>query len=544
MLLTRRSALLSLLAGGCAPRPRPSPGTPSPLAAPPDPPPVQPVATFPLAESSIADLRGGMASGDWTARELTVLYLERIAKLDGELGAVIELVSDAVEQAEALDRERRTVGVRGPLHGIPILLKDNIATADGTQTTAGSLALMNHRPPRDSFVAARLRAAGALLLGKTNLSEWANFRSKQAVSGWSSRGGQCHNPYEPTRNPCGSSSGSAVATSASFCAAALGTETHGSIICPSSACGIVGLKPTVGLVSRRGVIPIAHSFDTAGPMTRSVRDAAELLAAMQGVDPEDEATAAARPHASRVYTDALKEDAMKGARIGVARRSFGFHSGTDDIVEEALGAMRMAGAELVDPIDVAFPRALFDDILEVMFFEMKAGLNAYLAELPSDDGPMTLADVIAFNEAHAERVMPHFDQELLIEAQRRGTLEDAHYRSALAAIRRAAREEGIDRAVAEHRLDAIVAPSGSPAWLTDHVLGDHFVGGSATLAAMAGYPNITVPAGQVRGLPVGLSLFGPAWSEPKLLGLAHVFEQATHHRRPPPLDAMPMERDR
>ncbi len=485
-----------------------------------------------------------MSDGRASARELTVLYLERIAALDGEVGAVIELVPDALDQADSLDHERATRGARSPLHGIPILLKDNIATADGTQTTAGSLALVDRRPKRDSFVAGRLRAAGALLLGKTNLSEWANFRSRHAVSGWSSRGGQCRNPYDLDRNPCGSSSGSAVATSASFCAAALGTETHGSIICPSSACGIVGLKPTVGLVSRRGVIPVAHSFDTAGPMTRTVRDAAELLTIMQGVDPEDEATTAAKPYARRVYTEALKADALKGARIGVARASFGFHPATDDIVEEALAVLRSAGATLVDPVDVAFPRSLFDDILEVMFFEMKAGLNAYLAEIVHEGPPMTLADVIAFNEAHAARVMPHFDQALLIEAQRRGSLTDAGYREKLTAIRRAARERGIDRAVREHRLDAIVAPSGSPAWLTDHVLGDHFVGGSATLAAMAGYPNITVPAGEVEGLPVGISLFGPAWSEPKLLGLAYAFEQTTHHRRPPALGGSTLERDR
>ncbi len=535
MLLQRRRVLeLALLAtlGACSAPSRP-------IAASLPPPDPQP-APFPLAERSIAELRSMLERGDQTAAALVRHYLARIAALDGDgprLGAVIELNPDAARIAEALDRERARGTLRGPLHGIPLLVKDNIATADGMQTTAGSLALVGHAPAEDAFAVARLRAAGAVLLGKTNMSEWANIRSRHSTSGWSSRGGQCHNPYALARNPCGSSSGSAVAASVSMCAAAIGSETQGSIVCPASACGIVGLKPTVGLVSRTGVIPISHSFDTLGPMARTVRDAAELLGAMQGVDPEDAATQAAAPYVARDYTAGLRDDALRGARIGVARKMFGFHPRVDALMGEALEALAELGAELVDPVDLSFPRDAFPLVLEVMLFELKAGLNAYLAGLPPGAAPRSLAEIIAYNRAHAREVMPFFGQELLREAEARGGLDDPEYLAALERVRRAARDEGIDRVIAAERLDAIVAPTGSPSWLTDHLLGDHFVGGSSTPAAIAGYPHITVPAGQIDGLPVGLSLFGAAWTEPQLLAYAYAFERATHHRRPPAIEA-------
>lgn len=477
-----------------------------------------------------------MAKGEQTAWTLTAWYLSRIKAIDRDgpkLRSVMELNPDAPAIAQALDEERKTRGPRGPLHGIPILLKDNIATADRTETTAGSLALVGHKPQRDSTVAANLRKAGAVLLGKANMTEWAKFRSRFQVSGWSSRGGQCDNPYESGRNPCGSSSGSAVATSANLCAAAIGTETWGSIICPSSTNGIVGLKPTVGLVSRAGVIPIAASFDTTGPMTRTVRDAALLLEAMQGVDARDDATTAAATHAQRKYAAALDSADLRGKRIGVARKLFGFHPRVDALIEDALQVLAKRGAVLIDPIDVTFPRPLFRQAIEVMLFEAKSGLNAYLADLAPGATRRTLADIIAFNEEHRDEVMLHFGQELLIKANKCGGLDDPKYQEALTAVRKAAREDGIDRVVKDHTLDALVAPSGSPAWMTDAVLGDHFIGGSASLAALAGYPHITVPAGRIAGLPVGMSLFGPAWSEPGLLALAHAFETATQHRQPP-----------
>lgn len=532
MLIERRRVLeLALLAtvSACGAPAQQTVTPPAPAPEPPSPP-------FPLEERSIGELRAMLERGEQTAQSLVEHYLSRIAALDRQgpaLGAIMELNPDALSIAATLDQERRSGKLRGPLHGIPLLLKDNIATADRTETTAGSLALLGHKPTEDAFAVARLRAAGAVLLGKTNLSEWANIRSRHSTSGWSSRGGQCHNPYALARNPCGSSSGSAVATSVSMCAAALGTETQGSIVCPSSACGIVGVKPTVGLVSRAGVIPITHSFDTLGPMARSVRDAAELLGAMQGVDAKDQATSAARPYVARDYTAGLRENALRGARIGVARKLFGFHPPVDALMGEALEALSKLGAELVDPIDLVFPREAGALILDVMLFELKAGLNAYLAQLPPGAERRTLADIIAFNTAHAREVMPHFGQDLLRAAEERGSLDDPEYLAAIEKVRRAARDEGIDRVVEAHRLDAIVAPTGSPAWLTDHLLGDHFVGGSSTPAAMAGYPHITVPAGHIDGLPVGMSLFGAAFTEPQLLAYAFAFERETQHRRPP-----------
>ncbi|RKH60307.1 amidase [Corallococcus llansteffanensis] len=493
---------------------------------------------FALEEVTVAELRAGLESGKHTARGLTEAYLARIRALDrtGDLPlcSVIELNPDALALADALDAERKTKGARGPLHGIPVLIKDNIATADKMQTTAGSLALVGAVPPRDAFLVERLRAAGAVLLGKTNLSEWANFRSTHSSSGWSGRGGLCRNPYALDRTPSGSSSGSGAATAANFCAVAVGTETDGSIVSPASACSLVGLKPTVGLVSRAGIIPISSTQDTAGPMTRSVADAAVLLGVLAGEDPRDAATAASRGHAHADYTKFLDPKGLAGARIGVPReRFFGYHPATDAIVERALELMKAQGAVLVDPAPIPNLRKLDEAELEVMLYEFKAGLEAYLAQLGGDAPVRTLADLIAFNEKHREQEMPHFGQELLLQAQKKGPLTDAAYKKALAACRRFSRAEGVDAVMSQHKLDALVAPTQAPAGPIDLVLGDHWLGSSSTPAAVSGYPSITVPAGDVRGLPVGVSFIGRAWSEPVLLKLAYAYEQASHARRKP-----------
>ena len=428
-------------------------------------------------------------------------------------------------------------GPRGPLHGIPILLKDNIDTHDRMQTTAGSLALAGHIASQDSTVAAKLRSAGAVILGKTNLSEWANFRSTRSTSGWSSRGGQTRNPYALDRNPCGSSSGSGVAVAANLCAAAVGTETDGSIICPSNVNGIVGIKPTLGLVSRAGIIPIAHSQDTAGPMARTVADAALLLAALAGPDPRDPitmngyGTRTSADDADGILRD-LTADGLRGARIGVARAYFGFDPRVDRIMEESIRVIRELGAEIVDPVDLASKKDLDQPEYEVLLYEFKADLDAYLAALGPDAPVHSLAEVIEFNERHADRVMPYFGQEIMVMAQERGPLTDEKYVQALADCRRLARDEGIDKTLAEHRLDAIIAPSGGPAWLTDYICRSSS-GGSSSPAAIAGTPNITVPAGYIFGLPVGISFMGAAWSEPQLIRFAYAFEQATKVRKPP-----------
>ena len=499
--------------------------------------PATPVDDFELEEATIADLGREMANGERTSAEITRLYLDRIEALDAQgptLRSVIETNPDALEIAEELDRERAAGNVRGPLHGVPVLLKDNVATADRNTTTAGSLALKGSIPGQDAFVAARLRQAGAVLLGKANLSEWANFRSQRSSSGWSARGGQCRNPYVLSRNPCGSSSGSGAATSANLCAAAVGTETDGSIICPSSANGIVGIKPTVGLVSRSGIVPISAVQDTAGPMARTVADAAELLGGMTGRDPLDEATAA-----SPVPTDLTRHLGEPGAadlsdlRIGVGRQFFERDSRVDAVMEEAVETLRSLGAEIVDPVEIAHRREVGRHEYEAMLYEFRAGLNAYLAELGDDAPVSSLAEVIAFNEANADREMPFFGQEILIEAEAKGPLTEAAYRQARETASRLAREEGLDAALARHRLDAILGPSGGPAWVTDPVHGDSFSVGSSGAAAVAGYPNVTVPAGHVHGLPVGVSFFGAAWSEPTLIRIAWAFEQAAPHRRPP-----------
>ncbi len=491
---------------------------------------------FELEDVTIADLQEGMRSGKYTARKLVELYLQRIDELDQtgpKLNQVLETNPDALEIADALDRERKSKGARGPLHGIPILLKDNIATADRMATTAGSLALLGAVARKDSFVAHKLREAGAILLGKTNLSEWANFRSSNSSSGWSGRGGQGLNPYALDRTPSGSSAGSAAAVAANYSAAAIGTETNGSIVSPSAACSIVGIKPTVGLVSRAGVIPIAHSQDTAGPMARCVADAAAVLSALTGVDADDDATAASRGKAAADYTKFLDRDGLRGARIGVPRnRYFGYSTATDALIDAALGLMREHGAVIVDPIDLDI--RLGDASYSVLLYEFKADLEKYFAGLATSPGIHTLADVIAFNEKHADREMPFFGQDIMIEAQKKGPLSTPEYQEALAKCRSLTREKGIDKVMDEHKLDAIVAPTHGPPGLIDLVNGDPGSGGSSsTPAAVAGYPSITVPAGYYFGLPVGMSFFGRAWSEPLLIKLAYAYEQAAKIRRPP-----------
>jgi amidase len=494
-------------------------------------------AEIELPEATLGDLQQKMASGALTARSLVEACLARIDALDGrgpELRSVIEVNPEALSIADALDAERHARGARGPLHGIPILLKDNIDTADQMKTTAGSLALAESTPPRDAFVAERLRAAGAILLGKANLSEWANLRSTRSSSGWSARGGQCRNPYALDRNPCGSSSGSAVAVAASLCPLAIGTETDGSIVCPSSTNGIVGVKPTLGLVSRAGIVPIAHSQDTAGPMARSVRDAAILLAALAGPDPRDAASAAAARHAQQDYTRFLDPDGLRGARLGVWRANANADPRVKRLFESALAEMKARGAVLVDPVESKALTRIDEPELEVLLFEFKADIEAYLRSRGAQATVRNLADLIAFNEAHRQSQMPYFEQDLFEQAQAKGPLTSAAYRKARATCLRLARTQGLDALLAQHRLGAIVAPTGGPAWLTDLVTGDHYTGiGFSTPAAVAGYPHVTVPMGLVFGLPVGLSFVGPAWSEPALLRLAFAFEQATRARRPP-----------
>ena len=497
----------------------------------------QPPESFALEEISIGELAAAMTSSSRTSRSVTEAYLARIAEIDRRgptLRSVIETNPDALDIADSLDRERAEGRVRSPLHGVPILVKDNIDTADRMTTTAGSLALAGSIPTEDSHVAQRLREAGVVLLGKANLSEWANFRSTRSSSGWSARGGQCRNPYALDRNPCGSSSGSGAAVSANLAAAAIGTETDGSIVCPSTANGIVGIKPTVGLVSRAGIVPISETQDTAGPMARSVRDAALLLGAIAGPDPRDPATAPGETRGLSDYTPFLDADGLRGARIGVQRSTFGFHEAVDRLMEEAIAVLRDRGAIIVDPIDLAASGALRRAETEVLFYEFKAGLNDYLSNL-RNPSIRSLADLIAFNEQRADEELAYFGQERLIAAQSKGPLSSMEYRRAHATARRLSRAAGIDRVMDGGNLDAIFAPTGGPAWVTDLVNGDHFGGSSSQFAAVAGYPNVTVPAGFVHGLPVGVSFFGRAWSEPTLIRIAYAFEQATRHRRAPRL---------
>jgi amidase len=490
-----------------------------------------------LDEATAAQLQQWMQQGRYTSRQLTDLYLRRIETVDRQgptLRAVIEINPDARTIADALDRERREKGPRGPLHGIPILIKDNIDTGDRMQTTAGSLALEGKPAPKDAFVVTRLRAAGVVILGKTNLSEWANFRSTHSTSGWSARGGLVRNPYALERNACGSSSGTGAAIAAHLAAIGVGTETDGSIVCPSAANGLVGIKPTVGLVSRSGIVPISHTQDTAGPMARTVADAAVLLAGMTGVDATDGSTAASRTRASRDYTKNLDDGALRGARIGVARKHyFGYHPATDALIERAVADMKARGAVIIDPADIPTADKLDACEMPVLLHEFKSDLNAYLAARGATTPVRTLEELIAFNEREKARELPYFGQELFIQSQKTRGLDAPAYRTALATCRMLSRTRGIDAVVKRLRLDALVAPTGSPAWKTDLVNGDHYLGSSSTPAAVAGYPSITVPAGFVEGLPVGISFIGGAWTEPRLIALAYAYEQATKHRRAP-----------
>jgi amidase len=491
---------------------------------------------FELDERTLTDLQGDLASGKLTARSLAERYLSRIAEIDKHgpaLNSVIELNPDALAQADALDRERKEKGPQGPLHGIPVLIKDNIDTSDRMATTAGSLALVGSKPPRDAFIVRRLRQAGAVLLGKSNLSEWANIRSSSSTSGWSGRGGLTRNPYILDRNTSGSSSGSAAGVAANLCAYALGTETDGSIVSPSSVNGIVGFKPTLGLVSRSGIIPIAHSQDTAGPMARTVRDVAQVLGALAGVDPDDPATAAGRGKALADYTVCLDPKGLRGTRLGVVRKFAGFNDAVDAVLEEALRVLKREGATVIDPAEIETAGKFDDSELTVLLYELKADLNAYLANLGVQTPVRSLKEIIDFNNAHKGQEMPYFGQDLFLKAEAKGPLTSKEYVEALAKNHQLSRQEGIDAVLEKHKLDALVAPTGGPAWLTDLVNGDNTKGGCSTPAAVAGYPHITVPAGFVFGLPVGLSFFGRAWSEPTLLKLAYAYEQATRLRQPP-----------
>jgi amidase len=494
------------------------------------------ISTFEFDEITITDLQDAMKSSKYTARSITEKYLARIGQIDKQgpaINSVIELNPDALSIADALDKERKDKGVRGPLHGIPVFIKDNIDTADKMMTTAGSLALWGSRPSKDATVAQKLREAGAVIVGKTNLSEWANIRSGHSTSGWSGRGGQTKNPYALDRNPCGSSSGSGAAVSANLCAAAIGTETDGSIVCPSSSNGLVGIKTTVGLVSRTGIIPISHSQDGAGPMCRTVRDAAIVLGVLTGIDEQDVATSDSREHSYTDYLQFLKADGLRGARIGVVRKTFGFNEKVDKIMEDALDTMKKQGAILVDPAPIETAGKFGDSEFMVLLYELKADLNAYLARLGPNAPVKTLKDIIDFNERNREKEMPYFGQDTFLKAQEKGPLTTQEYLDALAKNHQLARKEGIDATMDKNNLDALIGPTGGPAWLTDHINGDSFGGGSASAAAVAGYPNITVPAGFVNGLPVGISFFGRAWSEPVLIRLAFAFEQATNIRKPP-----------
>jgi len=532
----RKPLSLAALVAATVVRAQPQPPAPTP-------------APFTLEEATIADLQQRMQSGRDTARSLAEQYVARIEAIDRRgpaLHSVIELNPDALAIADRLDAERKSSGPRGPLHGIPILIKDNIATADGMMTTAGSLALAGAKPPKDAFIVERLRAAGAVILGKTNLSEWANFRSTHSTSGWSGRGGQTKNPYALDRNPSGSSSGSGAAIAANLSAAAIGTETDGSIVSPSNTNGVVGIKPTLGLVSRSGIVPIAHSQDTAGPMARTVADAAAVLGAIAGADRDDPATRAGVNRAAPAdrpavvaadYSMFLDAAGLKGARLGVVRSQlFGSNAAADEIAEAAIAAMKRQGATIVDPANIPTLGKFSDSEFDVLLFEFKADLNKYLARLGTASPVHALKDVIAFNDAHKDQEMPYFGQEIMAMAEKKGPLTSPAYTAALAKNHRLSRALGIDAVMTKYKLDALVAPTGGPSWLVDLVNGDGGTAsapGPSSVTSVAGYPHITVPAGFFRGLPVGISFFGRAWSEPVLIKLAYAYEQATRHRRPP-----------
>ncbi|MCK5076219.1 MAG: amidase [Calditrichia bacterium] len=494
------------------------------------------VKPFELDELTISDLQDAMKTGKYTARSICEMYLSRINEIDKHgpsLNSVLEINPDALAIADELDKERQSNKVRGPLHGIPVMIKDNINTADKMTTTAGSLALKGSIAAQDSFVAKKLREAGAVILGKTNLSEWANFRSSYSTSGWSGRGGQTRNPYALDRNPCGSSSGSGVAVSSNLCAITIGTETNGSVVCPSSANGIVGIKPTVGLVGRSGIIPIAHTQDTAGPMARTVKDAVILLGALSGIDPRDDITKESESKSYKDYTRFLDPQGMKGKRIGVARNYFGFHPKVDELMNTAIEKMKELGAVIVDPANIETRGEYGSSSFDVLLYEFKADLNKYLASLDKNVAVHSLKELIKFNEANKDLEMPYFGQDILHLAQEKGDLSSREYIDALKKVKELSRDKGIDATLKKHNIDAIIAPTGGPAWFTDWVNGDHFLGSSSSPAARSGYPNITIPAGFIHGLPVGISFFSTAYSEPLLIKLTYAFEQATKHRRPP-----------
>ncbi|MGY5880412.1 MAG: amidase [Candidatus Thorarchaeota archaeon] len=489
-----------------------------------------------MNEHTIIELQEKMESGQLTSRKIVESYLEGIKKIDADgprLNSIIEVNPDALKIADRLDAERKVYGPRGPMHGIPVVLKDNLDTADKMMTTAGSLALLGSIPAKDSFVAEQLRKAGAVILAKANLSEWANFRSEHSSSGWSSRGGQTRNPYALDRNPCGSSSGSAVAVAANLCSVAVGTETDGSVICPSTTNGIVGIKPTVGLVSRSGIVPISSTQDTAGPMARCVADAAALLGTMTGIDPRDPITEESSGKSHTDYTQFLEPDGLKGTRIGVIRTLFGFDERVDAIMEQSIDAMKKRGAEIIDPVDIPSAKEHWEHEYQVLLYEFKETLNTYLSELGPDSPVKSLEEIIEFNKANQEKTMPISGQDIMIKAQEKGGLDSKEYVEALETCRKLSRTEGLDAALNDNKLDALIAPSGGPAWLTDHVVGDHFSGGSSSLAAMSGYSGITVPAGYIHGLPVGISFISGPYQEPTLIRIAYSFEQETQIRVPP-----------
>ncbi len=495
-----------------------------------------PPAAFELDELTVGELQTGMASGKYAAHSLAEKYLDRIEEIDKHgpaINSVIELNPEALSIASDLDKERKAKGPRGPLHGIPVLIKDNIDTHDRMTTTAGSLAMGGSSPLQDSSVARKLREAGAVILGKTNLSEWANFRSSHSSSGWSGRAGQTRNPYVLDRNPCGSSSGTGAAVAANLSALGIGTETDGSVVCPANANSLVGIKPTVGLISRAGIIPISHSQDTAGPMCRTITDAAILLGALTGIDSRDEATKASAGKSFADYTKFLDANSLKGARIGIHRKGFGFNDAVDKLMNDCIDIIKKRGAVIVDPADIPTAGKFDDSELEVLLYEFKADLNSYLASLGPVAPVKSLKEVIDFNEQYRDREMPYFGQDLFIKAQAKGPLTDKAYRDALAKNHRLSRKEGIDFVMDKNKLDALIAPTGGPGWTTDWINGDHFTGGYSTASAVAGYPHITVPAGYVFGMPVGISFFGRAWSEPTLIKFAYAFEQATKARRAP-----------
>jgi amidase len=491
---------------------------------------------FQIDEITISELRSSFDNGTLTCEKVVQLYLDRINTIDKNgpfLNSVIEVNPDAIAIARRLDEELQNDQKRGPLHGIPIMLKDNIDTAGKMATSAGSLALQHNFARKNSWVAQQLEDAGAVIIAKTNLSEWANFRSLRSSSGWSGRGGQTRNPYMTDRNPCGSSSGSGVAVSANLCAGAIGTETNGSIVCPSSINGIVGIKPTVGLVSRAGIIPISQTHDTAGPMCRTVEDAAILLGALTGIDSNDSYTTRSDGKYHDDYTQFLDSDALRNKRLGIAREYTGFHSEVDHLLEKAVDDLNSLGVTVVDVPTEDLNNNSGTDAYNVLLYEFKHDLNSYLAQCPPEVKHRTLKALIEFNENNSDTEMPFFDQEIFLAAQEKGDLESDEYKNALENVLKSNGPDGIDKTMEKHELDAIIAPTGSPAWPTDLINGDHYIGGSSSPAARSGYPNVTVPMGFVHGLPVGLSFFAEAWSEPKIIGFAYAFEQATQHRRTP-----------